>query len=78
MHLIKITLSLSVCLSVCLSLSLSFLSMELEYEAKEKIKLVGRCHQFLSEFLAVSLFRENNNVVVFQFPFHISMPLANL
>ena len=25
-----------------------------------------------------SLFRENNNVVVFQFPFHIFMPLVNL
>ena len=42
---------------------------------------VGMFHHYCFDLLLLnisSIFMENNNVVAFLFPFHISMPLANL
>ena len=44
---------------------------------KYSITMVFTCHLLTLRKIA-SPFRENNNVVVFLFPFHIFMPLANL
>jgi hypothetical protein len=44
---------------------------------KCSITMVFTC-PLLSLCTISSLFRENNNVVVFPFPFHIFMPLANM